>query len=399
MFTSSIKKRNHFQRLILKHLFFRRGCTCVELSEIVEKSVPLTLYHLEDLKKQGFLVEKGYGPSSGGRRPQNYGLNPEKFGVICVAMDQFLTRIAYIAADSEVPGPVEQHPLTLSNNPGALEQLAQLIEGFIENRQLAKTSVTAIGIGMPGFIDSKKGLNHSFLPVSAGSIVSYIENRVGLPVLIENDSSVIALAELRWGAARDKQNTMVINVGWGVGLGIIANGRLFKGHDGFAGEFSHIPLFDNHKICTCGKYGCLETETSLSVIAQKAVDRMLEGAPTILTGLSRDEPVASALKILAAAQKGDKFSIELISGAAYHIGRGIAILIHLFNPELVLISGLGATAGKVWAAPIQQAINEHCIPKIAEQTEVRISAQGEVAALLGAAALVAEGYEAIKDLY
>ncbi len=390
------KNRNRFQQIILKDLFFKGWVTSSDLSETINKSLPITIKYVNELIEEGLVEEKGFAPSTGGRRPHFYGLKTGEFGVLCVAMDQLITKIAWMDADGELAEPIEKHSLPLANNPNSLEQLTDLIENFIKARQLTRKSIVAIGIGMPGFIDSKRGLNHSYLSVPTGSIVSYIQNRVQIPVLIDNDSSLIALAALKWGAAQKKQNVMVINIGWGVGLGIIANGKLFKGHNGFAGEFSHMPLFDNNKLCGCGKYGCLETEASLTVVTQKAIERLKNGEPSILENLSLDDIEGSTQKIIEAAKNGDKFSVEVISESAYHIGRGIAILIHLLNPELVIISGLGANAGKVWVAPIQQAINEHCIPKIAEQTEIRVSTMGENAELRGAGALVVENYETIE---
>jgi predicted NBD/HSP70 family sugar kinase len=216
---------------------------------------------------------------------------------------------------------------------------------------------------------------------------------VKLPVFIDNDSRLIALAELKFGAARDTKNAMVINIGWGVGLGMILEGELFRGHDGFAGEFSHIPLFLNNKLCSCGKSGCLETETSLLVVIEKANRGLKEGKLSMLKELSIEDPEQAFQLIVSAAGKGDKFAVEILSEAGYNIGRGVAILIHLLNPQAVILSGRGSSAGKVWQAPIQQALNEHCIPRLSVNTQIDISALGNKAELIGAAALVMENYE------
>ncbi len=189
---------------------------------------------------------------------------------------------------------------------------------------------------------------------------------------------------------------MVINISWGIGLGMILNGSLFRGQNGFAGEFSHIPLFTNNKICNCGKMGCLETEASLQVIAEKAINGLNEGRTSILKNLSPIHIEDTSKVIMEAAVKGDKYAVELLSQAAYHIGRGVAILIHILNPELIVLSGRGALAGRLWLAPVQQALNEHCIPKIAENIEIVISPLGYHAEHLGAAALVMEHFDTIS---
>ena len=193
---------------------------------------------------------------------------------------------------------------------------------------------------------------------------------------------------------------MVININWGVGLGIILKGELFRGHNGFAGEFSHIPLFSNNKMCSCGKTNCLETETSLLAITEKAIEGLKQGQSSLLklNDLSLNRIEATSKAIMDAAVKGDRFAVELFSEAGYNLGKGIAILIHLLNPELVLLSGRGAAVGNLWMPAIQQAINEHCIPRIAENTEVKISQLQNNAELLGAAALVMDNYKKISKI-
>jgi predicted NBD/HSP70 family sugar kinase len=174
---------------------------------------------------------------------------------------------------------------------------------------------------------------------------------------------------------------------------MILNGELFRGHNGFAGEFSHIPLFLNNKLCSCGKSGCLETETSLLVVIEKANKGLKDGKISLLTELSVEHAEQAFQEIIRAAGKGDKFAVEILSESGYNIGRGVAILIHLLNPELVILSGRGSSAGKIWQAPIQQALNEHCIPRLAVNTEIEISSLGYQAEITGAAALVMENYE------
>ncbi|MEO8413897.1 MAG: ROK family protein, partial [Ginsengibacter sp.] len=259
---------------------------------------------------------------------------------------------------------------------------------------ISKEKFVGVGIGMPGFVDVKKGINYSFLQLPNNkSITKYIADIIGLPVFIDNDSSLIALAEFYFGGAQCERNAMVINIGWGVGLGMILNGELFRGHEGFAGEFSHIPLFLNGKLCWCGKVGCLETETSLLLIIENARKGISSGRLSKLNSLPFDDIELAFDGIVQAVQGGDQFAAELFSKAGYNIGKGVAVLIHLLNPKKIILSGRGAAAGQVWLAPIQQALNEHCIPRLYQSTSIEISTLGMQAELIGAAALVMENYE------
>ncbi len=284
--------------------------------------------------------------------------------------------------------------MPLPDNHEALEILTTEILDVIGSSGISKEKFVGVGIGMPGFVDVKMGVNYSFLQLANnGSITAHISKNIGLPVFIDNDSSLIALAELRFGAAREQNNAMVINIGWGIGLGLIINGELFRGHEGFAGEFSHIPLFLNSRLCSCGKIGCLETETSLLLMVQSAREGLQAGRLSRIGELPQGDLEQACDAIIKAAKQGDQFAIELFSKAGYTIGKGVAILIHLLNPKLIILSGRGSSAGQIWQAPIQHSLNEHCIHRLYEGTEIEISKLGKDAVLIGAASLVMENSE------
>lgn len=386
------EKQTIYKKSLIKHLYFNQKLSCAELSALTDKSLPHTARALNELVEEGIVRESGHAMSTGGRRPQVYAVNPDIMYVISVAMDQFITHISILDLANQVVAKIERIELDLQFNPQALQELGHHLSQFILNAGIDKEKIAGIGIGMPGFVDGQKGVNYSFLNTT-NNIINYIESVTGLPVLIDNDSSLIALAEWKLGAARNRRNAVVVNISWGIGLGMILNGSLFRGQNGFAGEFSHIPLFTNNKICNCGKMGCLETEASLQVIAEKAIQGLKEGRTSILKNLSLEHLEETSRAIMEAAVRGDKYAVELLSQAAYHIGRGIAILIHILNPGLIVLSGRGALAGRLWLAPIQQALNEHCIPKIAEHIEIMISPLGYNAERLGAAALIMEHFD------
>ncbi len=385
---------------IIKQLYFAGSMSCADFSLQLKKSLPFTTKLVNDLVEEGVIVETGFAPSTGGRRPLMYSIKPDTLYMVGVAIDQFVTRIALMNSSNQVVGRVEKVDLPLSDNEQALIVLSEHLSHFIEQTSIERSRIVGIGMGMPGFVDIQQGINHSFLktPESYGkeSITQYLSDKLMLPVFIDNDSSVTALAELRFGVSKHRKNVMVINAGWGVGLGMILNGHLYRGASGFAGEFSHIPLFTNNKLCSCGKSGCLETETSLSVLIEKFHEAIDQGRVSMLRGISTEDLEKASEQIVQFALEGDRLAVELLSEIGYKIGRGIAILIHLLNPELIIISGRGTLAGKIWQAPIQQALNEHCIPRLAHNTQIEISTLGFDASLIGAAALVMENYDQVQ---
>jgi predicted NBD/HSP70 family sugar kinase len=381
-----------YKKKIISELYFGSTLSSAEISERIASSLPVSTKILNELIDENVIIDAGYAPSSGGRRPMLYSLRPESMYVVAVAMEQLFTRIVILDMSRKMVTEMEKFELHLPNNPNALKVLTDRIGAHIQRSGLEKEKIAGIGIGMPGFVDTAMGINYSFMTAEEKSVTQFITDKLGIFTVIENDSSIIALAELRFGAVRNKKNAMVLNLGWGIGLGLILNGELFRGSFGLAGEFSHLPLFSNHKLCSCGKSGCLETESSLQVVIEKGIAGIEEGRLKRLKDLSVKNFHEASMTILLEAEKGDKFAVELISEAAYNIGRGVAILLHLLNPEVVVLGGRGAVAGKIWQAPVQQALNEHCIPRLAVGTDIELSKLGFEAEWIGAAALVMNNY-------
>jgi len=373
---------------IIKALYFNGTISCSDISKITGASIPNVAKNLNELIDSGYVVEKGFAKSMGGRKPLMYSLITDKFYIISVAMDQFFTRITLVDPGNNFVTDTVCFEFNLYDIRSNAEFLAEKINSFIANSGIDRNAIYGIGIAMPGFFDIVTGNNKIFLKTTGKSLRDYISELTGLPAYIDNDSSAIALAELKFGIGREQKEIMVINLGWGIGLGMIVNGQIFRGFSGFAGEFSHIPLFKNGKICSCGKRGCLETEASLIIIEEKAQAAIAAGEFTTVKAYENGKvPVSS---VISEAIKGDSLAIKLISEAGYHVGQAIAVLIHIMNPQTIVLSGKGSEAGKVWLAPIQQAINELCIPALLNYTDVALSPLGTNAQLIGAAALVVE---------
>lgn len=385
-------KSSELKSEILKQLYLEKSVSCAELSVVFEKSLPIITKLIYELIEEGFVIEVGYAPSSGGRRPLMYAIKADAMYIMSIAMDQLATRIAIVDLNNSPVAEIEMVELILNNNPQALDELIAYINGYIKRIEIDKEHILGIGIGMPGFVSVEEGMNYSYLYAGGQNLIEYITDATGLPVYIDNDSGVIALAEQRFGVAKHQQEVMVINLGWGIGLGMIVNGNIFRGKNGFAGEFSHIPLFDDGVLCTCGKQGCLEAEASMLVVIEKAKEGIKQGRASKLHSLISDPLKLMGDAFFEAANMGDQFVIELLSDAGYKIGKALSILIHIMNPQTIVLSGRGAKAGKILMAPIQQAINKYCIPRLANETELLISVLGFDAEIIGAAVLVMENF-------
>lgn len=385
-------KSSRFYNAILKCLFYSpTGISLPELSISLNKSLPVVTQAVNELVNKGFIKESGVAPSTGGRRAAVFISNPERpYYIISVAMDQLFTRIAAYNMSQEVVAEIETLALQPLVDKDWLEKLIEFIHQYVDTLPINKDSVLGVGIGMPGFVNVDKGTNQSFYCPPGVNIRSYIGEQLGFKVYIENDSSLIALAEFKLGKAKGVADALIVNLGWGTGLGIIINGKQYRGHSGYAGEFSHIPLAESNKLCSCGKTGCLEVETSLLAMAERIKEEIAQGGMSQFLKLSKDQTRHEIDHLIEAARRGDPLVISVLSKAGYILGKGLATLLHILNPAKIILSGRGSLAGAIFLPSIQQALNVFCIHRIAEETTIEISILGIDAELLGALCCVVE---------
>lgn len=210
-------------------------------------------------------------------------------------------------------------------------------------------------------------------------------------MVLENDAKARTLAEMKFGAARDVPNAMLVLVEWGLGLGLILNGKLYKGQNGFSGEFSHIPIDPNGLLCNCGKIGCLETMASGQALVRYTIEA-LEANPNSLLFHYYQENVnlITPRRIIEAAKMGDALAIAQISKIGSALGKGVSYLIQILNPGVIIIGGGVSNASEYLLTPLQQSLYQYCLPQLRENIELRISPLDTDANVLGAAAVLIE---------
>ena len=227
--------------------------------------------------------------------------------------------------------------------------------------------------------------------VSDKPVAELFREKFGIEVLIENDAKTRAFAELRFGLAQNKKNSLVVHLDWGIGLGIIVNGKLYKGRDGFAGEFGHLPMVDNGMLCKCGKQGCLETIASGTAIARMAKEGIKSGRSSFLGTFTENETENNEIgTVVQSASMGDQYSISLLANVGHWLGKGFAYLIQIFNPEMIILGGRISEASQFILPPIQQAIQIFCNPELGNEVDIKVSELGSQAGIQGVAALTLE---------
>ncbi len=377
---------------ILRNLYYRPMQPIADIANSLSRSIPSVTKQINELLSKNIVVEKGYAASTGGRKAMQYMINEDlSYTIASLSIDQFYTAITLSNLKGDIISTLENLPVDL-RDPDAANLLLKTIDRFFSTNNIILRQVIGIGISMPGFVNSEKGLNESYNSDSPlYNIKELIEQKFNVPAVIDNDSRCVAWAEKKFGNAQDSSHSLVINLNWGVGLGILINDDIFKGTSGFAGEFSHIPLSDELTLCSCGKRGCLEVEASVSAAIRNIEKDIKNGEYSIYEKLV-EEYDNKAEALIESVHIGDQIAINNIGKIGYLLGKGISTLIHILNPNKIIISGRGAEIGYILAPHIQVAVNEYSIPKISKKTSIEISDLHKRAQQLGTTALVIEKY-------
>ena len=251
---------------------------------------------------------------------------------------------------------------------------------------------------MPGLIDEANGINFTIKNKSHRNIRERLEKKFEKLVYVNNDARMQAYGEYIFGAARGHKNAIVVTWSWGVGLGVIIDGKLYNGSTGFAGELSHIQLVEDGNLCICGKRGCLETVTSAYVLVREAIKGINENRVSQLTEQFKGK--TNELKpedVILAARAGDEFSIHLLHQVGLALGKGLSITLQLLNPDIIVLGGPVSMANQFVLTSIQQSLNKYCLEQIYANTRIVISEIWEQSGLLGVTAMM---YQKIfSDLY
>lgn len=377
---------------IIKNLYLKGANTASEICTEVGISLPTVNSLLGDLMSSGEVIKHGRAESQGGRKPDLYRLAENAFYVLSVDLSRFNMNLALYSCTHTLPSPKVSHKMTLNNEKETFETLCEHIEDYLEKTGIPAEKVIAIGISMPGLIDSVGGVNYTYLKFGKKTLLENLESRFDKKIFLENDARAMTLAEYKFGPEHSYKNVLGIFIGWGIGLGIIIDGKIYQGASGFAGEFAHSPIFESREItCTCGKKGCLEAVASGTAIVRMAGDAIKLDTDSILARMVREhQGELEPGLVVEAALAGDQRAITILSEAGLDLGRGISILIQLLNPELIIIGGSVAEANQYLITPIQQALNIYSMAKSRERSHLALYQLGEDVGLMGGVAVVNE---------
>jgi len=275
-----------------------------------------------------------------------------------------------------------------------IKSICATIDKTLSAKKLESSRLLGIGIAAAGSIDSVNG-KVIFSPNLSGwhevPLRDAVERKFNVPTYLGNDANLAALGEWRFGVEKKVANLIYITVSTGIGGGIIADGKLYTGACGVAGEIGHMTIDVNGPKCNCGSIGCWETLASGTALAREAVKQITEGAKTsIIELVNGDISKIDARIVDLAAKQGDRLAQELISQLAYYFGVGLANLVNIFNPELILVGGGVAKMGDLLLQPAIKVVKERAFSTSANAVEIKPAILGDDSGILGAVAFVLE---------
>ncbi|MBO5419959.1 MAG: ROK family transcriptional regulator [Bacteroidales bacterium] len=387
-FLGNIDSKNAILKQNIISLCINEGdYSIAELSKELNTSIPTITKLVVELIEDGILIDMGKQGTNGGRRPSIYGLNPAAGYFIGIDIRRHHYSIAIIDFKGQTVSYNDDRPFVLGNSEESFKALCKDITKYLKKTGIDPKKVKAYGFNLSGRVNNDTGYCFTYFIGEDRPIASLLEEELSAPVFVDNDSRAMTYGEYICGAGKNVKNMLLINVTWGLGMGMILDGKLSYGKSGFSGEIGHFPLLNNDQICQCGKTGCLETGASGSAAHRIILEKLAEGRASVLSEKYNRKENITIEDILDAVNEEDVLAIETIEEIGSVLGRAIAGLINIFNPELIVIGGRFASAKEYMLLPIRSAVQKHSLKLVSNDTTIRFSKLGKKGGPIGASLL------------
>lgn len=381
--------KNYRRKKKILNLLYEHGT--LSASVICKKigvSLPTVISLVKELAEFNLVESRGTGESRGGRKPMLFGLKDDTILVIACELGRFKGKVGIYNSQNELAAPLQVIEVTIDDEE-LVDKVYSCIQEVISDNNIDQNRIFGVGVAMPGLVDEEAGINFTIKNRAFQNIKARIEAKFERLVYVNNDARMQAYGEFMFGEAVGHKNALIINWNWGLGLGMILDGKLYNGATGFAGELSHIKFVDDGNLCICGKIGCLETVTSVSVLLKQAKQAVLEKRVSQLTqkfkGKEQDLQVED---IINAAKMGDELCISLLHSTGLALGKALSNTIQLLNPDIIVLGGVVSEANQYVLTPIQQSVNQFCLEQISGNTQIVISRTWKQSGLLGVTAML-----------
>ncbi|WP_338832873.1 N-acetylglucosamine repressor [Moorella humiferrea] len=352
---------------------------------------------VRDLVALGYVIEKGVGKSNGGRPPVKLQFNPDSGYVLGAEITRNKTTLGMVNLNVK-PLFLRKYNIDMGDPYEGISMLAQEVEKMIRESGIDREKILGMGVASPGLVDiTTRVVKHS---PNLGKkwcdfpIKKRLQEITGINIFVENNSNAAALAEYSFGKGKDSKNMAYINLGEGISAGIIQNGSLAYGFKGYTGEIGHIVINEDGPLCNCGNNGCLESLYAVPALVRKANNELaLYNQKDTLKAIWLEKGSVTIEDIIANANEVDSYAWKLIRQAGWHIGKGVAAIINVFNPEAIFIGGILAEAGQSLLDSLRESVQKHAFPELVREVKIEISSMRRDTGFYGACAV------AIKALF
>ncbi|GGE16961.1 N-acetylglucosamine repressor [Marinithermofilum abyssi] len=361
-----------------------------EIAKHTKLTPPTVTNIVAELLESRLVVESDLGQSTGGRKPIMLTINAEAFCVVGVYAGA--KRVQAVSADLN-GNILEEAELPIPTRPEAdvfIAIVKEAVKTVIQKAREQSVPILGIGVGMHGLVDPDKGIS-IFAPnlgLKDIPLRTLLEKEFDLPVEVENDVRALALGESWFGQGKDVGDFIVVNVGTGVGAGIMLEHRLIHGPSFTAGELGHTVIDLDGPPCSCGNHGCVEAFASGPAMAKRALARIREGIPSSLSGRVEAGASVTGKDICRAAEEGDPLARKVLAETGRYLGIGLANLVNLFNPTKIILSGGVIRAGDFVLEPLKETVKNRALSVPAKEVSITVSELGTHAQAIGAFTLV-----------
>ena len=277
------------KKKIITHYIYNGSSTITDLAREMDLSVPTVTKFIDEMCEEGYINDYGKLETSGGRHPSLYGLNADSGYFVGVEVRQFSINLGLINFKGDVVQLKMNVPFKAKNTPESLDELCKLIKHFLQKVSVEKDKILNINVNLSGRVNPDLGYSYSIFNFDERPLTDVISEKVGgYRVSIDNDTRAMIYGEYMQGVVKGEKNIIFINVSWGLGMGIIIDGKIYKGKSGFSGEFGHNFGYENEIICHCGKKGCIETEVSGAALHRILLEHINNGENSIISNTKKN---------------------------------------------------------------------------------------------------------------
>lgn len=378
---------------LLNLLIEHGGQTIAELSSSLGVSVPYTTKTLNELIEDGLIEVTGKKDNYSKRAPKIYDLIATSGYFL--GIDTGKQNLTFGICDfcGNIVAEPELIHFDYQDTPECFDRFINLINEYIQRSGIERSQIKKACMSIGGRVNPEIGCAYNYFTCTKMPLAEALTERLDLPFCIDNDTRCMTYGEYLKGVCKGLRNIIFVNVSWGIGIGIIFDGKLYLGKSGFSGEIGHMHIYNNDIICHCGKTGCMETETSGSALLRKMKEALENGGTSVLSDKVKNQHQELTLQdILDAIQKEDVLSIETLQKVAVELGTNLAGIINIFNPEMLVIGGDLSVTGAYLTQPICMGIKKFSLNMVNEDSQVAASTLKEHAGLIGACLMARSKY-------